>query len=188
MPREGKQNRSGKAAVLEPDELQNLLAELDDPYRAIAQLCYLTAGRIGEVLLLEAGHVTGGYLLFPAPNTKMKVSRTAKITAPMAKVLERVKPASGYLFSGSGKSGHMTARAVEHRVKRAAELLGYQGVSLHSFRRSRLTHLHEQGWSLSELMRVSGHKSLAALQEYLGVDQSAVDEKLAALDAGFEVA
>jgi len=54
--------------------------------------------------------------------------------------------------------------------------------------RSRLTHLHEQGWSLSELMRVSGHKSLAALQEYLGVDQSAVDEKLAALDAGFEVA
>jgi len=36
MPREGKQNRSGKAAVLEPDELQNLFAELDDPYRAIA--------------------------------------------------------------------------------------------------------------------------------------------------------
>lgn len=29
-------------------------------------------------------------------------------------------------------------------------------------------------------MRVSGHKSLAALQEYLGVDRSAVNEKLAA--------
>jgi len=54
MPREGKQNRSGKAAVLEPDELQNLFWELDDPYRAIAQLCYLTAGRIGEVLLLTS--------------------------------------------------------------------------------------------------------------------------------------
>jgi len=37
-------------------------------------------------------------------------------------------------------------------------------------------------------MRVSGHKSLAALQEYLGVDQNTVDEKLVALDAGFEVA
>ena len=50
MPREGKQNRSGKAAILELEELQNLFSELDDPYRAIAQLCYLTAGRIGEVL------------------------------------------------------------------------------------------------------------------------------------------
>jgi len=65
MPREGKQNRSGKAAVLEPDELQHLLAELDDPYRAIAQICYLTAGRIGEVLLLKAEHVTGGLSVVP---------------------------------------------------------------------------------------------------------------------------
>jgi len=36
MSREGKQNRSGKAAILEPDELQHLFTELDDPYRAIA--------------------------------------------------------------------------------------------------------------------------------------------------------
>lgn len=36
MPREGKQSRSGKVAVLEPEELQNLFGELDDLYRAIA--------------------------------------------------------------------------------------------------------------------------------------------------------
>ena len=54
--------------------------------------------------------------------------------------------------------------------------------------RSRLTHLHEQGWGLHELRKVSGHKSLSQLQQYLGVDQAAVDEKLKAADAGFDVA
>jgi integrase/recombinase XerD len=48
--------------------------------------------------------------------------------------------------------------------------------------------LHEQGWGLHELKRVSGHKSLSQLQAYLGVDQAMVDEKLKRADAGFEVA
>lgn len=187
MPRDGKVNRSGSAAILEPDELIHLFDELDDPYRAIAQVCYLTAGRIGEVLSLKAGHITGGYVVFPGSETKTGETRRVKVTEPLRQVLERVKPLSGYLFPSGGQSGHLTARAVEKQVKRAAELLGYQGVSLHSFRRSRLTHLHEQGWGLHELRRVSGHRSLSQLQQYLGVDQAAVDEKLLAADVGFVV-
>ena len=50
--------------------------------------------------------------------------------------------------------------------------------------RSRLTHLHEQGWGRMSHPRVSGHASLAQLQKYLGVDQAAVDEKLLAVDVG----
>lgn len=188
MTREGKTNRSGRAAILEPDELQDLFAELDDPYRAIAQICYFCAGRISEVLLLECCHIKGGYLMFPAPNTKTKKSRRVVLSAPLLKVLERVAPAAGYLFPSGSKTGHITARAVEKQVKLAAALLGFEGVSLHSFRRSRLTHLHEQGWALNELMMVSGHKSLGGLQQYLGVEQSAVDEKLKQVDAGFDVA
>lgn len=88
------------------------------------------------------------------------------------------------MFPSKSKSGHLTARAVEKQVKAAAALLGYDGVSMHSFRRSRLTHLHEQGWGLHELKRVSGHKSLQQLQQYLGVEQGAVDEKLRAADLG----
>lgn len=177
MPRDGKTNRAGSAAILELDELQNLFYELEDPHKAIAQVCYLTAGRIGEVLQLRAEHVRGGYVVFPGRNTKTKETRRVVISKPLSEVLQRV-PSSGYLFPGSGKSGHLTARAVEKRVKDAAGLLGYDGVSMHSFRRSRLTHLHEQEWGLHELKRVSGHKSLQQLQQYLGADQVAVDEKL----------
>jgi integrase/recombinase XerD len=79
MPRDGKTNRSGSAAILEPDELQDLFAELDDPYRAIAQVCYLTAGRIGEVLSLKVGHLKNGYVVFPAPNTKTGETRKVDV-------------------------------------------------------------------------------------------------------------
>ncbi|MGB3613087.1 MAG: site-specific integrase [Elainellaceae cyanobacterium] len=182
MPRDGKTNRAGKAAILEPEELSALLYELDDPHKAIAAICYLTAGRIGEVLQLRAEHVRGGYVVFPRSNTKTGETRRVVVSEPLAAVLERL-PSSRYLFPSSGKSGHMTARAVEKAVKVAAALLDYDGVSMHSFRRSRLTHLHEQGWGLHELKRVSGHKSLQQLQEYLGVDQGAVDQKLQAADA-----
>lgn len=59
---------------------------------------------------------------------------------------------------------------------------------MHSSRRSRLTHQYEQGWGLHELERVSGHKSLQRLQQYLGVEQGAVDEKLKQVDALLKLA
>ncbi|MBD2066247.1 site-specific integrase [Leptolyngbya sp. FACHB-671] len=188
MPRDGKTNRSGSAAILEPDELQDLFGELGDPYRAISQICYLTAGRIGEVVNLRVEHLRNGYVVFPVPNTKTNETRKVIMSEPLQKVLKRIKPAAGYLFSSGSKTGHITTRAVEKHVKLAADLLGFEGVSLHSFRRSRLTHLHERGWGLHELKRVSGHKSLSQLQAYLGVDQAVVDEKLKQADVGFEVA
>ena len=144
MTREENLNRFDGTRTLNPDELQNLFAKLDDPYRAIAQLFYLTAGRIGEVLLLEADHITDEHLLFPARSAKLRVNRTAKITEPLAKVLARVKPVSGYLFP-TGRGDHITAMAVNDRVKRAAMLLGYEGVNLHSIRQCSFVHLHEQG-------------------------------------------
>ena len=81
----------------------------------------------------------------------------------------------------------MFSLAVENKVKDAAELLGLEGVNLHSFRRSRLTHLYEQGWGLHELRRVSGHKSLSQLQVYLGVNQAVVDEKLKQADSALVI-
>jgi integrase/recombinase XerD len=187
MTRDGKVNRSSSAAILEPEELKNLFCELDDPYRAIAQICYLTAGRIGEVLRLEMEHMRGGYVVFPNINTKTRETRRVAMTEPFARVIQRVQPTSGYLFPSNSRSGHLTSKAVEKKVKVAAALLGYEGVSLHSFRRSRLTHLYEHGWGLHELRRVSGHKSLSQLQQYLGVDQAVVDEKLKSADADFDV-
>ncbi len=181
--REGKSDRSGQAAIFEVDELKVLFNELDDPYWAITQVCYFTAGRISEVLALEVSHIKNGYVSFPCANTKTNESRRVAISQPLQAVLDRIGAKSGYLFPSSSQAGHITARAVEQRVKVACSLLGYEGVSLHSFRRSRLTHLLEAGWGLHEIRKVSGHASLAQLQKYLGVDQAVVDQKLLSADA-----
>ena len=42
----------------------------------------------------------------------------------------------------------------------------------HSFHRTRLTQLHiEEGWSLREIMDISGHASIVSLQQYLDTDK-----------------
>ncbi|MEP1079280.1 hypothetical protein NDI52_28120 [Leptolyngbya sp. PL-A3] len=113
MPRDGKTNRFGQAAVLEPDEMALLFAGLDDPYWAIAQICYFTAGRIGEVVVLRAEHITNNWITFPGSNTKTGETRSVVISEPLRGVLSRAKPTSGYLFSSSSNCGHVTPRALE---------------------------------------------------------------------------
>ena len=80
-------------------------------------------------------------------------------------------PGSDYIFPRGGGSGHLTVRAVDKHVRRAAELIGVPGASTHSFRRSMATHLHTHtsGVSLRAIQRVTGHASLASLERYLDV-------------------
>ena len=51
---------------------------------------------------------------------------------------------------------------------------GLSGVSSHSFRRTQLTELYRDGWTLREIQQISGHRSLQSLQEYLDVDRDMV--------------
>ena len=55
----------------------------------------------------------------------------------------------------------------------------YHGVSSHTFRRSMCSYLHfTKGWSLREVMVVSGHKSLGTLSAYLEPDREAVAARI----------
>ena len=69
-------------------------------------------------------------------------------------------------------------------LKEAAEALinqgyaQYYGVSSHTFRRSMCSRLYfVEGWTLAAIMKVSGHRSLDALQKYLQVDASELAER-----------
>ena len=50
-------------------------------------------------------------------------------------------------------------------------------VSSRSFRRTQLTELYGDGWSLREIQHISGHRSLQSLQEYLDIDKEKVVDK-----------
>lgn len=145
-------------------------SELDQPYRLVTQIAYFTAARCGEVVSLERADLRGDAIIYRAAKTKTKTTRTAQVPAQLAQHIAAAGlPSGGYLFPSSSGSGHLTVRAVDKWVRRSAELLGLDGVSTHSFRRSQATHLHLAGVSLRAIQRVTGHATLAALEKYLDV-------------------
>ena len=72
------------------------------------------------------------------------------------------------------------------RVRRACDLLGFEGVSTHTFRRWRsltggeslATHLYDAGVPLRQIMAITGHASLASLTSYLNLEQRAAGDAL----------
>ena len=70
----------------------------------------------------------------------------------------------------------LTDNRVEYLVQ-----LGIEGVSTHSFRRTALT-LRERGIPLRHIQEISGHRTLAALERYLGVTEKQKQNAISALD------
>ncbi len=154
------------------------------PYRIVCEIAYFTAARVGEVVQLQAQDVSDRNLTYRASTTKTCTTRTATIPRQLATALSQADlPSAGYLFPSSSTKGHSTTRAVDKHLRRAADLLGLDGVSLHSFRRSQATHLHQAGVPLRAIQRITGHKSLSALERYLDISGAeAAASQQAALD------
>lgn len=164
-----KSNRSGQALVLSPEQLRQVWNELDEPYRLVCEICYFTAARVGEVLALTRGDLQGDRIIFQKGSTKGKTTRIAQIGPELTECLARVNlPEKGYLFpSATGRP--LTRQAIDKHLRRAAGLVGLQGVSTHSFRRSMATHLDSAGVGMRTIQRITGHKSLGNLERYLDV-------------------
>lgn len=188
-----KTNRSGQARVLTPDQLVELIENLQQPHRLIVQLCYYTAARIEEVTLLRGEDIdlAGRTLIYRASNTKTGESRSAAIPDPLyAALVEYGIPKKGWLFPSAKASGKERAirrtmpdgtvketkkppretispQAVDKAVRQAFGLMGITGASLHSFRRSMATHLQDEGLTLADIASITGHKDLASLTHYL---------------------
>lgn len=158
---------------------------MEQPYRGVCEIAYFTAARVGEVVQLQAADIQGERLIYRATTTKTRTTKTATIPQQLAIALSQADlPSAGYLFPSSGTKGHITTRAVDKHLRRAADLLNLDGVSLHSFRRSQATHLHQAGVPLRAIQRITGHKSLSALERYLDISGTeAAEQQQAALDS-----
>ncbi|MBW4549083.1 MAG: tyrosine-type recombinase/integrase [Symplocastrum torsivum CPER-KK1] len=69
----------------------------------------------------------------------------------------------------------MTRQAADKALRHAADYIGLQGVSTHSFRRTGITKLHDAGIPLRTLQQRTGHASLANLALYVEVNQADID-------------
>ena len=187
-----KTNRSGKSALLSKDQLEILVASLPEKYSLLADLLYFSAGRVSEVTSIKVRNLnlTDGLVTFEKSTTKTKETRQVPLPPTVLKNLASWIDSHGlktddFIFFTNSRnikvkagSKAVTTQSVDSFFRKAFDWNGILGASTHSFRRSRLTHLHiEEKWSLREIMDISGHKNLLSLQQYLDTDKNATFEK-----------
>ncbi len=164
--------------------------------RALFGVCLYAATRINEACTLLRGDVIGvkgvrDVLVIRIHNTKGKQStREIQVHPQLKEYLEEhhrtdkwhTRP---YLFPGRHGQGYIHKGSADTILRNACkklELEELEGVSTHSFRRTALTRMSDAGVPLRHIQARSGHKTLAALERYLGVTEQQKESAISTLD------
>jgi integrase/recombinase XerD len=199
-----KVSRKGQAEVLNQDQLAQLWGELNFPHSLIAQLAYYTGSRISEVCSLKIEDISAGQVVVRQHKTD-RTKEVVMVPQLKAAIAQAQLPTSGYLFPAAKwtratvkqyriqrQDGgyhfervgerpprqHISTRAVDKALRKTCDLLGLEGVSTHTFRRSLATHLYDGNVPLRQIMAITGHASLASLTSYLNLEQRAAGDAL----------
>ena len=171
LPEARKVDRRGQARNLTPENLGAIFAELpSDKWRTVFAIAYFTGSRISEVLSLDIRDVGSDRISFRRENTKTRKPRVAMVVDALRPFLAAYDaPKAGYLFPAhhNGQGGHISRQAADLVLRDACEMVGLDGVSTHSFRRSFATNLHRQGYSLAKIARLLGHSSASMTARYV---------------------
>ena len=193
-----KSNRSGKAAILTNQQLKQLYDYLPEKYSLLAEVMLWGCGRVSECSSIKVRNINikEGTIVLEKATTKMKVSRVATIhTSTIHKIKNwiikhQLKEDDYIFFSASNNSKyrkgekHLGFHTIEEYFKKGFDWIGIKGASTHSFRRSMATNLLNSGFTLKEIMDITGHKNIATLQEYLDTDKSNTHKKYKKLISG----
>lgn len=181
---------NGQAKILSPHELDQLfeIGLQTDRDRALFGVMRFCGCRVSEAVQLDVEDVQGGIITLRKRNTKGAIAtRSIPIHPQLRELLDNyTAPAQGYLFPGRDGVGHLHRAQVDRILRQACDRaacdrLHLKGVSTHSFRRSALTQMHNEGVPLRVIQRISGHSSLATLQKYLEVNDGQIEDAIAVL-------
>jgi len=185
-------NRFGRAEILRPDQVNLLFTVgfVKPRDKALFGVCLYAACRINEACTLFTQDVFGtsgirSVLLLRSFNTKGKRdTREIQIHPTLRKYLEEYDPLrrKEFLFPGRHGLGHIHKASADRILREACLRVGLEGVSTHSFRRTALTRMSDAGVPLRHIQSISGHRTLAALERYLGVTDEQKQNAIATLD------
>jgi integrase len=170
----------------------------DPDFRDVLICAYESAMRSSEIANLTAEqvhlnvhHISGAivdYIDLGIFDTKNGTRRTVPVSPRLKEVLERrldnLKP-EDYVFTDqegkytnvriAGKIRHLCKRAnVQHGDKLLNKKGERVGIVFHCLRHTRTTLWVEAGFSDEIIRRATGHKTLAAYQQYIQLDPSVV--------------
>jgi integrase/recombinase XerD len=185
-------DRHGQAKILTLDEIQRLFNEgLTVPRnRALFGICLYTACRIRECCSLrttdvfERQGIVRDEIIFRKGDTKGKLATRA---IPVIEELRLLlldyypSPRTWFLFPGRRGTGHIHVDSAARILRQAYAEVGIVGAATHSFRRTALTQMSNEGIPLRVIQEISGHRNLEQLQKYLEVKPEQVRGAVAAL-------
>ncbi len=171
-------DRHDQAKILSLDELSQLfnqgLKTARD--RALFSVCLYTGARIAEACSLHTKDVYAidgsvrPRVTIRKGTTKGKIeTRSVPVNPELAARLCDYQSSKVYLFPGRHGRDHIHPDSADKILRAALTELGIEGASTHSFRRTCLTQMHRSGVPLKVIQKISGHKTLSALQKYLEV-------------------
>ncbi len=190
-----KVNKFGRAEILTPIQISKLFDEgfVKPRDRALFGVCLYAAARINEACTLLRGDVIGvrgvrEVLVIRSYNTKGKQStREIQVHPQLKEYLEvyhqqDIYAARPYLFPGRHGRGSIHKASADRILRQVCQKLEIEGVSTHSFRRTALTKMSDAGVPLRHIQAISGHRTLAALERYLGVTELQKENAISMLD------
>lgn len=185
-------DRHGRAKILTLEEIDLLFNRGFDShfYRALFGICLYTACRIRECCMLRTTDVYECKGVVLPEITFRKGSTKGKLATRSIPVIEELRillldyyptPRTWFLFPGLDGIGHINPDSAARVLRKACKQVGIRGVSTHSFRRTALTQLSNEGIPLRVIQEVSGHRNLEQLQKYLEVKPEQVRGAVSAL-------
>ena len=179
-------NRQGKSRTLSTEELDLINNYLPtEKHKLISLVLRKTAGRISEVVALRYENLTATTILIPKEITKGKLKpREIPISKDLFLKLQEWKincmnqgeEVSPKDFIFKGRNGHISSRAFQKVLSSAVLKADLKGFSSHGYRRSSLSAGSDAGIPIRHLAELSGHQSMAVLQEYLTVKRSHLEK------------
>lgn len=135
-----------------------------------------TCMRRSEILTMTHGTVHLGERTVYLPTTKNGEPRTVPLTAKAVSLIRaRVEARMYPIFD-------IQPDSLTRAFKRAATRAGYGHLRFHDTRHEGISRLFEQGYSVIEAARVSGHKTLTQLDRYAHLDVKHIIAKMAELE------
>ena len=136
------------------------------------ELLYATGIRVSELLTLKTTSIIkDSYLQVMGKGGKERlIPLYPKIISLLKKYKEinNLEKSSGYLFSGTGKTGHQTRDSFFKQIKKIAIIAGINPVKVspHVFRHSFASHLLEEGADLRTIQTLLGHQDISTTEIY----------------------
>lgn len=175
-----KVERHGSSITIDESTRLDIRRKLPYKFAVLFDVLYFTGCRISEGIQIRWVDIVEATIILRKSNTKGKAS-TREIPIPQSLVDEIYKlPNEGaYVFAGRSGQGHIHRTTATYHLSYACECLGLKNqFSSHGYRRTAITRLHRNNVPLKVIMKISGHTTLAALQQYIDVGD---DEVVAAV-------